>query len=58
MRLYHCVLWRSFEDTNPTIKYIWSDRPAETLMREFLDLGYAAICITDITDREVESYEM
>jgi hypothetical protein len=37
---------------------MWSDKPVETLMREFLDLGYAAINITDITDREVDSYEM
>ena len=58
MRLYHCVLWRSFEDPNPTVKYIWSDRPVEDLMREFLDYGYVAINIIDITDTEVESYEM
>ena len=58
MRLYHCVLRRSFEDTDPTIKYIWSDKPVSKLMSEFLDLGYAAMNITDITDVEVSSYEM
>jgi hypothetical protein len=58
MRLYHCVLWRSFKDTDPTIKYVWSDRPVETLIREFLDLGYVAINVTDITDVEVDSYEV
>lgn len=58
MRLYHCLLWHSFEYTDPTVKYMWSDKPVETLMREFLDLGYAAINITDITDREVDSYEV
>ena len=58
MRLYHCTLWRSFSDTSPTIKYMWSDESPETLIRELLDAGYAAINVTDITDREVDSYEM
>ena len=54
--LYYCLLWINFTD-EPMTKFIWADCPAE-LSSDFVAAGYAAISITDITDREVESFEM
>jgi hypothetical protein len=58
MRLYRCVLWRSYNEIDPTVKYMWCDWPVSELMQEFIDLGYTAVHISDITDVEVDSYEM
>lgn len=54
--LYYCLLWSNF-DEEPMTKFIWASCPQE-LTSDFLAAGYAAISITDITNVEVDSYEM
>ena len=55
-QLYYCILWLSFTD-EPMTNFIWASCPQE-LTSDFLAAGYAAISITDITDREVSSFEL
>lgn len=55
-KLYYCMLWFNFTD-EPMTKFIWASCPQE-LTSDFLTAGYAAISITDITDREVSSFEL
>ena len=54
--LYYCMLWLNFTD-EPMTKFIWASCPQE-LTSDFLAAGYAAISITDITNREVNSFEL
>lgn len=55
-QLYYCILWLNFTD-EPMTKFIWASCPQE-LTSDFLAAGYAAISITDITNREVDSFEL
>lgn len=55
-KLYYCMLWLNFTD-EPMTKFIWASCPQE-LTSDFLAAGYAAISITDITNREVDSFEL
>ena len=54
--LYYCLLWFSFNE-EPMTKFIWASCPQE-LTSDFLAAGYVAISITDITNREVDSFEL
>ena len=54
--LYYCMLWLNFTD-EPMTKFIWASCPQE-LTNDFLAAGYAAISITDITKKEVDSFEL
>lgn len=54
--LYYCLLWFNF-DEEPMTKFMWASCPQE-LTSDFLAAGYVAISITDITNREVDSYEL
>lgn len=54
--LYYCLLWFRFND-EPMTKFMWASCSQE-LASDFLAAGYAAISITEITNREVDSFEM
>jgi hypothetical protein len=56
MKLYYCVLWRSFFGKPTTTKFIYANSVRE-LVDEFLEMGYVSMSITDVTDKEVDSFE-
>ena len=55
-RLYYCMLWRKSEE-EPMIKFIYADDVKE-LIEEFLYFGFASVSVTDITNMEVEAFEV
>lgn len=54
--LYYCILWLNFNE-KPMTKFMWASCPQE-LTSDFLAAGYVAISITEITNREVDSFEL
>jgi hypothetical protein len=56
VHLYYCMLWFNFTD-EPMTKFIWASCPQE-LTSDFLATGYVAISVTEITNREVDSFEL
>jgi len=55
-RLYYCMLWRNFNE-EPMIKFIYANSVKE-LVDEFLYFGFASVSITDITDLEVDYFDL
>lgn len=55
-QLYYCMLWRNLNE-EPTTKFIYADSVKE-LVDEFLYFGFASVSITDITDLEVDYFDL
>lgn len=55
-RLYYCMLWRNLKE-EPMMKFIYADSVKE-LVEEFLYFGFASVSITDITDMEVDHFDL
>jgi hypothetical protein len=56
MLLYYCMLWRAY-NTTPEVKFI-SARSEKELREDLAHSNYVAYSITDITNREVESFDL
>lgn len=54
-RLYHCKLWKTFTE-EPSSKFLYASSVRE-LVDRFLEYGYIAISITDVSDMEVSKYD-
>ena len=54
--LFYCILWRDTDEL-PITKFVHAD-DAKALMNEFFEQGYAAVSVTDITNREVDTFDL